>query len=121
MNKSLTAIALIMALAFPMRGLAAADSGKQNGHNHAMQGDMKHDMKNMMDHDMPSMMKDMEKMHLKMADIVNDMEASPEKSQLMKLHQAMTKSMNEMKMMHGKMNHEMPKPEAKKSEHKHKH
>ncbi|VAW00522.1 hypothetical protein MNBD_ALPHA01-848 [hydrothermal vent metagenome] len=107
----LKTVIIVSMMALP--AAAFAGPGQQNSHDH-----MKNGMKAQKSHDMTSMMDNMDEMHGNMKQIMEKMQNSPQKSDMMKLHQNMTLTMKKMKMMHKNMDHKMPEAGAKKMDHK---
>ena len=116
-------IVFVMIVGFPMTVLAESGDGQQGGHNHKMPSNMKTEMMSGMTHDMTTMMGNMEEMHFRMKKVMEKMDRSAQKAEMIELHQDMTQVMEKMKMMHKNMKHKMIDPEAKaeKKEHNHNH
>jgi len=60
----------------------------------------------------------MEKMHIRMGELIEQLEKSPQRDEMMKMHKDMTEHMGKMKMMH---KDNAPDMKAPKSEKKHDH
>ena len=80
-----------------------------------------------MAHVMTTMMDNMEKMHFRMKTVMEEMDSSAQKVEMIELHQDMTQVMEKMKMTRKNMKHKMLGTEAKtktnleKKEHSHNH
>lgn len=101
--KILKTMFFVMVLALPTTVFAHGDGEKKDKMNHEM-----HEMKSGMKHDMASMKDhDMKKMHARMSVLISQLQDSPQKTEMMAIHQKMTQVMEKMKMKHKTMKHDM--------------